>query len=232
MVIFPAMIIAGAVILEYSGLDLWWESLFFDSLSHSWLWRENWLFQGLLHKGGRFFDLLAAGTWCLLFAATILDKNIQKYRKPLLYFLCAAISGPFFVGILKHITHIYTPWDIIPFSGPLPYIHLFDAVPEGLPVGEAFPAGHASGGYAFVSLYFFLHQLGVSKEKYGLAAGVFLGAIFGFAQQARGAHFPSHDLFTMAICWYGAFFIYFLFYPKQWKALFNDRHNFKDPITL
>ena len=78
----------------------------------------------------------------------------------MIYFLIASAAGPIIVGFLKQTTHIYTPWKIKHFSGPLPYIRLFDPVPGHLPVGRAFPAGHASGGYAFLSLYFLLHYFG------------------------------------------------------------------------
>jgi membrane-associated PAP2 superfamily phosphatase len=29
-----------------------------------------------------------------------------------------------------------------------------------------------------------------------------VGLIFGISQQLRGAHFISHDLWTLAICWF------------------------------
>ena len=35
----------------------------------------------------------------------------------------------------------------------------------------------------------------------GLAAGVLLGLTFGVAQQARGAHFASHDLSSAFLAW-------------------------------
>ncbi|WP_244154248.1 phosphatase PAP2 family protein [Desulfospira joergensenii] len=226
MTVLPVSILAVAIILEYSGLDIWWESIFFDASSSSWPYRDQWLFEKVIHEGGRFFNILTAGIWVMGFVAAFLHKPSKKYRRPLLYFLIAAAAGPVIVGIIKQTTHIYTPWDIIPFSGSLPYIRLFDPVPNGLPVGQAFPAGHASGGYAFFSLYFLFYHLGFPPKKYGLAVGLFLGTIYGFGQQARGAHFPSHDLFSLVICWYSAFFIYYLFYPKQWRGLFNDSCNF------
>jgi membrane-associated PAP2 superfamily phosphatase len=34
-----------------------------------------------------------------------------------------------------------------------------------------------------------------------LYAALGIGLLFGIAQQVRGAHMLSHDLFTLAICW-------------------------------
>ncbi|NDY72850.1 PAP2 family protein [Desulfobacter hydrogenophilus] len=226
MTVLPLFIIVSAIVCEYSGLDIWWESFFFNESTHSWPFRDHWLFEQVLHEGGRLFNIFAAGLWLLGFITTLLHKPFRKYRKPMLYFLVAAAAGPIIVGALKQATHIYTPWDILPFYGSLPYIRLFDLVPNGLPIGQAFPAGHASGGYTFFSLYFLMHQLGASDKKLGLAAGLFLGGAYGLGQQVRGAHFPSHDLFSMVICWYAAFYVYYLFYPKQWRGLFNGSQHF------
>lgn len=221
MAFFPICMVIAAVALEYSGFDLWWEANFFDALTKSWPYREHWLFDQVIHNGGRILDKAAAGVWLLMFAGTAVYQPFRRYRKLMLYFLGAAAAGPVIVGILKQLTHIYTPWDIKPFSGPYPYIRLFDPVPGNLPAGGAFPSGHASGGYAFFSLYFLLCHLGSDHSRFGLAIGLILGGIYGIGQQVRGAHFPSHDLFAMVICWYSAFFVYALFYPEQWRYYSN-----------
>jgi membrane-associated PAP2 superfamily phosphatase len=40
----------------------------------------------------------------------------------------------------------------------------------------------------------------------GFALG--LGGVFGLAQQLRGAHFLSHDVWTLMICWLIALALY------------------------
>ncbi|MNV84902.1 hypothetical protein D3C71_1788110 [compost metagenome] len=35
-----------------------------------------------------------------------------------------------------------------------------------------------------------------------------MGLLFGFAQQLRGAHFLSHDVWTLAISWFVALALY------------------------
>ena len=223
LTVFPLCLILIAVILDYSGIDLWWESLFHNDAAQIWPFRDHWLFEGVIHEGGRKLNICMAALWLAAFAGASLRPSLKKYKKPLIYFLTATAAGPLIVGGLKAVTHIYTPWDIAPFSGPFPYIHLFDPAPTGLPAGGAFPAGHASGGYAFVSLYFFMDIPALSLKRMkpmGLMAGLILGGIYGIGQQVRGAHFPSHDLFSLVICWYSAFFLYFLFYPKQWRKAF------------
>ena len=44
----------------------------------------------------------------------------------------------------------------------------------------------------------------------GLAVGLLAGGVFGFSQQLRGAHFLSHDLWTLATCWAVSLGLYLL----------------------
>ncbi|MCP3943558.1 MAG: phosphatase PAP2 family protein [Desulfobacteraceae bacterium] len=217
ILIFPLLLLFLGIMLEYSGFDLWWVSHFYDAGTRSWPFRGHWLFDSVIHGWGRRLDIGIALVWVMLFSSTFFFKPFKKFKKILIYFLVASGAGPLIVGAGKHLTHIYTPWDLKIFSGTMPYIKIFDPVPSGLPVGQAFPAGHASGGYAFFSLYFVLVYLGSPYKKYGFLFGLILGLIFGIGQQVRGAHFPSHDLFTMVICWYSALFFYYIFYPKKWS---------------
>ena len=67
--------------------------------------------------------------------------------------------------------------------------------------GRCFPAAHASSGYAFMALYFLGYERSRKLARFGLAAGLLLGLIFGVAQQSRGAHFISHDLWSALFAW-------------------------------
>jgi len=93
-----------------------------------------------------------------------------------------------------------------------------------LRTGEGcFPAAHASAGYAWVCAYFAARSLGVSWAKWLLVGALALGFLFGFGQQLRGAHFISHDLWTLAICWFTALVGYrFLLMPKASRAIFSE----------
>ena len=221
MAVAPFFLILTAIYFEYSGFDLWWISHFYDGQTRSWPFRNHWLFETVIHHWGRHLDLAAGLVWLVVFALSFFSPALKNKRLLMVYFLVATGAGPLLVGVGKHLTHIYTPWDLALFSGPLPHIRLFDPVPQGLPVGHAFPAGHASGGYAFVSLYFVMDHLGFCRKIYGLMTGLGLGLIFGLGQQVRGAHFPSHDLFTLVICWYAALVFYRIFFPQKWPWAVN-----------
>ena len=67
--------------------------------------------------------------------------------------------------------------------------------------GRCFPAGHASAGFAFVSGYFAFRDTRASLARGWLAASFAAGLLLGLAQQARGAHFMSHTLWSAWVCW-------------------------------
>ena len=219
MITLPLLLMLIGTGFEYSGLDLWWVSHFYDFQRQIWPFMNHWLFSDIIHTGGQLFCKFLGLVWLISFSATFSKADYKSYRKPLLCFLAATVAGPALVAIGKSITHIYTPWDLQLFNGPQPYVKLLDAVSQGALVGHAFPAGHASAGYAFSSLYFLFRRLRPSLRAYGISFGLTLGLIFGIGQQVRGAHFPSHDLFSMAICWLAALIVYVSFYPEEWRQL-------------
>ncbi len=222
MLASPLLLLLLAVICEYSGIDLWLAGHFYDKQNMLWPLREHWLTAGLIHNGGRNFDKAVGLVWLITFIVTICKPKLKPWRKPLLFFFSATVPGMLLVSLGKNFTHIYAPWDLLVFSGDKPYLKLFDHVPAGSAVGHDFPAGHASGGYAFLSLYFFFRLYKPAWRFYGLFIGLFLGLLYGFGQQMRGAHFLSHDLFSLVICWYSSLTVYLIFYCRE-------QHNSRQP---
>ncbi len=197
----PSVAVVLAVCTEYTGLDVWLSQQFYDPVLGVWPYGEHWLTQDLLHIGGRDLVVAMATVLLLLFVGSFLLSGLKPYRRDLAFVLVAGISGPIIIGGFKALTHIYSPWDLQIFGGEQPYIRIFDTVPSQAPVGHAFPAGHASGGFAWFSLFFALRQRAVPSYRLSLLVPLLLGILFGLAQQARGAHFLSHDLVTLATCW-------------------------------
>jgi len=97
----------------------------------------------------------------------------------------------------------------------MPYIHLFDRVDSSLPIGHCFPGGHSGGGFAFVSLYYFFLLTNPKYKFHGLGAGLIIGSVFGLTQEMRGAHFLSHDVFSLLICWTATSILFIIFFYKQ-----------------
>jgi membrane-associated PAP2 superfamily phosphatase len=113
------------------------------------------------------------------------------------------------VSLLKSLTRMDCPWDLLRYGGTRPFIGMFEAR-HGLAASGCFPAGHASAGYAWVALYFAALAARPAWRWAGLAIGLAGGALFGVSQQLRGAHFLSHDLWSLATCWLVALALYLL----------------------
>lgn len=206
--------------LELTTLDLWMSRHFYNAELHQWVYKDNLLAETVLHVGGRYLVYVSAALilGCVLvsFRPT---SGFHRYRRELIFLLLASISGPIIIAFLKNNTHIYCPWNLALFGGDKPYLRLFDAVGDNLQIGHCFPAAHSGSGFAFVSLYFFLFRVKPEYKGYGLCFGLFLGGVYGVAQQVRGAHFLSHDVAALAVCWFSAWALFVLFFRKQLKWL-------------
>lgn len=213
--LFPLFCLISALICQYSGLDLSLANYFYDNEQQTWPYQTGWLTQTILHDGAH--DVIVSIFIAILtfFIATLFLPKLKPYRRTTGFILLASLTGVILVGIMKDSTHIYTPWDLQEFGGLYPNIRLFDPVSDNLPVGHAFPAGHASGGYALVSFYF-AARIHLDRYRFHLLyAALAAGLVLGVDQQIRGAHMISHDLFTLAICWLSCLFWSAIVLPRS-----------------
>lgn len=108
------------------------------------------------------------------------------------------------VSGLKRSSATSCPWDWDVFGGMAhPLSHWAWGLADGGP-GHCFPGGHASSDFAFLSLAWVAMTAGApAARRWGrhllwiiLAMGVLMGAV----QSLRGAHPPSHTIWTGWIC--------------------------------
>lgn len=140
--------------------------------------------------------------------------SLTAWRRPLGYLALSVLVSTALVAAIKAGSNMDCPWDIDGLGGSRPHLGLFETRPDALPDASCFPAGHASGGYAWMALYFFFLMTRPHLRWHGLAIGIGTGAVFGIAQQLRGAHFLSHDLWTAALCWATTLALFLWFRPK------------------
>jgi membrane-associated PAP2 superfamily phosphatase len=137
---------------------------------------------------------------------------LYNQQKNLWYLLLAVGGSCLLVGFLKKCLAVSCPWEFGIYGGHLAYEDLNQQLWSRTGSG-CFPAGHASAGYAWVGLYFVCMQ---SRWRWhALVAALGFGALFGFVQQLRGAHFISHDLASLAICWFYSLGLYVCMFRQQ-----------------
>lgn len=189
------------VVSMVAALDIDWHlsHALFAREGYRWFLRDTLVTETLVHRGGH---LLSIAAWTGTLAAWLsIRRRNPALARPMARLLLSILLSTLLVSWIKSWSNMDCPWDIQGLGGVRPNLSLLEWRPHGLPQGRCFPAGHASGGYAWLALYFFLLAVRPAWRRYGLGAGIGLGALYGITQQLRGAHFLSHDLWTIAICW-------------------------------
>jgi membrane-associated PAP2 superfamily phosphatase len=181
---------------DAAGLDLAVTRLF--ATTQGFAWRDHWLTSGVLHEGGR-----AAG-WLILIALIVNlwrpffsgPTRPERIRWVLLTLACVIL-----VPALKRVSATSCPWDLAEFGGMAQYVsHWRFGLADGGP-GHCFPSGHATAAFAFLSGFVVLRKSRPDLARQWLAGVVVVGVVYGVAQMARGAHYPSHTLWSAFACW-------------------------------
>lgn len=204
------------------GADLWLADAIYAAGGHAWALQSSPVTQGLIHEGGRQASKWAwfAVASCLLLS--LLYKPASQWRTPLAYLLLSTLLATALVGAMKRGTHMDCPWDLLRYGGEKAYYGLFTRRPVGLDSAGCFPAGHASAGYAWVALYFFFLATRPRWRWWGLGLALGTGLVFGIAQQLRGAHFLSHDLWALMVCWLVALSLHRIMLVPHMRAVLRQ----------
>lgn len=110
------------------------------------------------------------------------------------------------VNLVKHNSLTSCPWDLQAFGGGARYVSHWTLGQADGGSGRCFPGGHASSAFAFLGLclpWLSPPRTAHRKPDAGLRWLAFLvlaGLTAGATQTLRGAHFPSHTLWTLLIC--------------------------------
>ncbi|WP_372012564.1 phosphatase PAP2 family protein [Pseudoxanthomonas fibrivorans] len=197
------------------GGDRWLADAFFHLEGDRWALRDHWATAGLIHRGGKWASVLAGVAVLGLYLRSLRGRGRQALRRPLLYLLLATALGSTTVSVLKSVTHVDCPWDLARYGGHRAQAAPFAPPPAGVPPGRCYPAGHASAGYAWVALYFAARMWRPRLRWRGLGLGIGAGVLFGLGQQLRGAHFLSHDIAALAVCWLVSLGLFGLFAARK-----------------
>ncbi|RYY75080.1 MAG: phosphatase PAP2 family protein [Gammaproteobacteria bacterium] len=219
--LYPLVVLAivSAVILIF-GLDVRIADYFYGLQGYSWAWKNAWLTDRILHRGGRALSIFLAASVLISFFLSYIMQRLKNFRQQLLYLFLSVTGSTLLVVFLKMLLAVSCPWEFDRYGGRLVYANIVQQLHlrNG---GGCFPAGHASAGYAWVALYFFGLFFQSRLRWLGLLGALTSGFIFGFAQQLRGAHFISHDLWALAICWFFSLGLYLIFSGSFSKPFYH-----------
>lgn len=221
--LFPAIVFGFTAFLFES---FQWDLIIGDFLykleggnGGEWPLKHNFFTETILHTGGKYFSMLLGIIVLYLLALSFKKEKYYHLKRPLIFIILSTVLPLITVSLLKSWTHVDCPWDLLRYGGENPYVAIFDAHPGTFEFNRGFPASHSCSAFMWVCLYFFFLVVNPKYCKHGLIFGLVLGALYGLGQQLRGAHFLSHDLWSLAICWfYACFFFYILLFKKVQDA--------------
>jgi membrane-associated PAP2 superfamily phosphatase len=188
-------------------LDFWIEQRFFDPLSNSFpLKNAKYLvfFGHTLLK-----DITSLGLVIAIMAALASSwvEMLRPWRRTLTAFCLMAGGAALAVQQIKEGSVHACPWDLAMYGGHDAWFPLFDRVSAAIELGRCWPGGHASGGFAIIAGYFALRTQQPQWARRVLILGLSLGTIMGGVQMLRGAHFLSHNLWSLWFVWATCFAI-------------------------
>lgn len=193
-------LLALTLLWDLSGLDM--TVMRAIGAGHGFALRDQWLLARVLHDGLRQAMALA---FLLLCGWALWPRASLPRRERITVALLAALSL-LAVNVIKNTSLTSCPWDLQAFGGTARWVsHWAWGQADGGP-GRCFPGGHASSGFAFLALClpWLAPPAGVMRRRAvglrWLAAAVGIGALAGAVQTLRGAHYPSHSLWTLLIC--------------------------------
>ena len=188
---------------QFTNIDIMIQNYFYNSETKSWLIDKDEPILKLFLYDGLKQGLIIFGVFILILLI-FFRKNefVKEYKKGLIILLLSSIFVPTIVGSLKAITNTPCPCNIEHFGGEYPDIKVFDKYPEDFiqkSKAKCWPAGHASGGFALMALFFFFKN--PRNQFFGLIGAITLGWSMGTYKMLLGDHFLSHTIITMILAW-------------------------------
>jgi membrane-associated PAP2 superfamily phosphatase len=199
-----AVFIVAAVLLESTRIDVWLADAIYQWEGGAWSLRRDPIVRNLFHDDAKRAIGILYGALVVTCALSFFVARLRPYRWGLAYLVTAVAISTLSVALLKDVTHVNCPWSVDRYGGNMPYLPTWREILLHGRSGRCFPSGHASSGYALVASYFFCRWTAPQLRWYALAAAIALGVAFGVAQQLRGAHYLSHDVWALATCWFVA----------------------------
>ena len=202
--LWPAVILAVALaVIRVTGLDLVLADGFFGAASrHAWLGANRWWAVDLIHGGGAMLVRVAGLAAIVAWIVCARVPRWREWRRAWAYVAIGMALCATTVGGLKQITNMDCPRDLARYGGDRPYMRLFGDRPDELPRAACWPGAHASSGFSLVAFYFALRDRRPRLARIALAGSAAVWVVFSLGQEARGAHFLSHDLVGAALVWF------------------------------
>ena len=197
------MVSALFLLLIYpkTGLDQRLIAPYFNAINHQFALKHSWFLESVMHSGLKYALIALAISTLLASIIGNIYAPLKAYQSRLFWVFIVMLISTTAISILKSYSIHGCPSNLIPYGGHLPYLQMFDALPNGVAMGKCFPGGHASGGFALMAFYFAFSDAQPRFAKSMLMLALILGFVMGWTQMMRGEHFLSHNLWSAWLVW-------------------------------
>lgn len=207
--LWPTLVLLVIVFLvfENTNIDLSFQDGLYNFSTKTWLVdAKSSVPRMLFYDGPKIAIIITAvisTVLCLLrskYRFRLIRRVIR--RCDLIVLIATLAIAPSLIAVCKAKSNVFCPYQITRYHGVQPYVRVLETYPSDhcfRKKGRGFPAGHASGGFALLSL------AGLATTNRGRAIGITIGLVtgsaMGFYQIAKGAHYLSHTVITALFCW-------------------------------
>jgi len=197
-IIFICLLLIFAILFfEYTSTNEYIQNFFYTCSSKEWIIdRNNQLLNFFFYDGAK----RAIFIFGIILIIMLFLKKFNRYKKEILIVVASLIFVPVITGGLKKVTNMPCPKELKCYDGKYEQMELFKKnSPKITETFRCFPAGHASGGFALMSLAYVLRR---KRDKYlALFGSLVVGWSMGLYKMMIGDHFLGHTVVTMLLAW-------------------------------
>jgi len=197
------LLIFSIVFFAYSDVDLIVQDYFYNFETKKWILDSHAQpYRFIFYDGVK--KLLIIIAILMLFSLLFIKKfkKINDYKKGIVIIILSAILVPLAVGALKKYTNMPCPENEIRYGGEYPKTKVWESYTKELKekgTCKCWPAGHASGGFALLSFFFFFKSK--RNKNLSIILSMTVAWSMGFYKMLVGDHFLSHTIITMILAW-------------------------------
>ncbi len=196
----PAVVMGLLLLLDDHRLDFALARLFYTP-GEGFVGRHSYWLENILHDKAKQLVILFAAIAVAGFMLGLIFSRFRDWRRPLGYLVLAMSLSTAMVTPLKTLTAVQCPWSLSEFGGKQSYSPLLGARPATTSPGRCWPGGHASAGFSLLALYFVLRDRRPRAARIALSVALGLGSVFSLGRMMQGAHFLSHNVWTLLLDW-------------------------------
>jgi len=204
IVLTSLLLLAAILFFGLNDIDLTIQDMFYNFGDKTWLLgQESQPYKFIFYDGIKKLLIAFAVVLVAVFLSSYKIKSLRGYRQGLLIVILSAAVIPVSVGALKKETNMPCPKGELRYGGFYPRTAVWDSYDENFYLkdyrNKCWPAGHASGGFALLSLFFLFKKR--RHKILSLVLALVVGWTMGIYKMIIGDHFFSHTVITMILAW-------------------------------